>query len=64
MLQFCEFSHLFNETTDLDQMLNDDSLHLIQRDLVGPPIIKLRCAGRGVVGHLRGVFHLAAILQS
>ena len=47
----------------LDVALNDNALDLVERDLIGPPVIELRRASRGVVGHLRGLLQLATILQ-
>ena len=43
--------------------LDDNALDLVEGDLIGPPVIELCCAGGGVVGHLRRLFELAAILQ-
>ena len=41
--------------------LNDNALDLVQRDFVGPPVIKLGRAGGGMVGHLRCFFQLAVL---
>jgi hypothetical protein len=42
---------------------NEYSLHLVERHLLGPPVVKLRRARAGVVRHLRGFFERAAVLQ-
>ncbi len=44
-------------------MLDDDPLDFIERHFIGPPVIKLCRAGRGMVGHVRRFFQLATILQ-
>ena len=43
--------------------LNQNPLNLVERHLLGAPIVKLRRARRGMVRHLRGLFKRAAILQ-
>ena len=45
----------------MGRMIDYESL--IERDLIGASVIELRCAGRGVVGHLRRLFQLTTILQ-
>ena len=42
---------------------NENPLHLVERDFLGPAIIKLRRARRGMVRHLRGAFKRAAVFQ-
>ena len=44
-------------------LLNRDPLHLVERDLLGPPIIKLCRACAGMVRHLRGLLKRAAVLE-
>jgi hypothetical protein len=43
--------------------LNPDPLHLVQADVVLPPIVELGRARAGVVGHGRGILQRAAVLQ-
>jgi hypothetical protein len=42
---------------------NEYPLNLVERYLFGAAVVKLRCAHRGVVRHLRGAFEPAAVLQ-
>ena len=43
--------------------LNEYPLHFVERDFLRPPVVKLRGARGGMVGHLGGAFKRAAVFQ-